>query len=202
MNLIIIIFIILILLLLILNKLKKSCLNKLNTLIQDNKIIAFKKLINKWYIKLLIKQSVINNFNLQAALIEKDNLSVIQSINNIEAYTNDQQQLANLYLTGFNYFVSTNNQVEAWNLLNKIKTINNDDMIKEASRVYNICLKKSDEDLNDLLNELDNLENDKKCVNEFLISLIYANKNDIANQQKYENLFKQHSTNKEKELNQ
>ena len=92
----------------------------------------------------------------------------------------------------FNAAIVEQDKKNSKKYLDLINELPNDRMKAEANRVYNIYILKNDKYLKELLEELENMEDRQKGVNEYLISIIYKNKHDLENAKKYEELSKKH----------
>ena len=95
-------------------------------------------------------------------------------------------------MKAFNFYVGLEDARNSKKYLSLINELPNERMKFEANRVYNIFILKNDKDLKDLLEEVENMEDREKGVNEYLISVIYKNKKDRENQKKYAELSRQH----------
>lgn len=171
---------------------KRSTYKKLVTYLQKGEIEQFNNEIDSRKIKLLFPKISILDMKLNASILEQDKLQTISYLEQICSLplTNSQKEI--YYMKAFNFFIGIKDKSNSRRFLEKINLLPNEQIKLEANRVYNIYIKKNDKDLSALLEELEDMEDEQKGVHEFLISLIYKNKKDFENAEKYEKLSKEH----------
>ena len=164
----------------IINTLKTRTYKNLVSYLQQGKIKEFNQKIDSRSVKLLFPKSSLLDLKFNAAIVEQDKKAAITS------------QKENYYMKAFNFFIGLKDKKNSKKYLDLINELPNDRMKAEANRVYNIYILKNDKYLKELLEELENMEDRQKGVNEYLISIIYKNKHDLENAKKYEELSKKH----------
>ena len=171
---------------------RKMIYGKLVGYLENGDFESFYKNVDKPINKLMISKVDLSYFKLKAAFIEQNKKKVIHYLDEIEPLLFSDKQKGKIYMDAFNYFIGIQDKHNAKEYLTRINEIGDPRQKIETNRVYNIYIKKSDEDLKDLLDECEDLMEENRAVNEYLISLIYKNKNDKENQKKYEELSKKH----------
>lgn len=172
--------------------LRKKLYSKLIGYVQDGDFKAFEAETNKFFVKLLVNRSDLVYLRLKAAFIEGNSKKVRDTLAELEPLLFSEKQKGRVYMDAFNFYIGIEDKTNSLAYLNKINELDNDQMKKEANITYNIYIKKSDENLQDLLDEISDMKEENRAIDEYLISLIYKNKNDKANAKKYEELSKKH----------
>ncbi len=176
----------------IINTLKTKTYQKLVTYLETGDYALFNQKINQPFIQFLFPKSSLLDLKFNAALIQQNKKEAIQYLEALCAMPLTASQKENYYMKAFNFFIGIKDKKNSKKYLDLINEGANDRMKVEANRVYNIYILKNDKDLDDLLDEIENMEDQQKGVNEFLISIIYKNKKDLKNAKKYEELSKEH----------
>ncbi|MCF0106602.1 MAG: hypothetical protein HUJ53_07560 [Holdemanella sp.] len=176
----------------LLKMVRKLLYNKLIALLQDGEFETFYKKTDTVLYRLLISKIDLLFLKLKASFLEQNKKRILLYLNEIEPLLITNMQKEKVYIDAFNYFISIEDKNNSKKYLNKINELDNPRMKIEVNRVYNIYIRKSDEDLKNLLEECMELEEENRAVHEYLISIIYKNKNDRKNQQKYEDLSRLH----------
>ena len=176
----------------LLKMVRKLLYNKLIALLQDGEFETFYKKTDTVLYRLLISKIDLLFLKLKAYFLEQNKKRILLYLNEIEPLLITNMQKEKVYIDAFNYFISIEDKNNSKKYLNKINELDNPRMKIEVNRVYNIYIRKSDEDLKNLLEECMELEEENRAVHEYLISIIYKNKNDRKNQQKYEDLSRLH----------
>lgn len=176
----------------VINTLKTKNYQKLVSYLETGDYDLFHQKINQPLIQFLFPKSSLLDLKFNAALIQQNKKEATQYLEALCAMPLTASQKENYYMKAFNFFIGIKDKKNSKKYLDLINEGSNDRMKVEANRVYNIYILKNDKDLEDLLDEIENMEDQQKGVNEFLISLIYKNKKDTVNAKKYEDLSKEH----------
>ncbi|MGM9946947.1 hypothetical protein [Floccifex sp.] len=176
----------------IISTLKKSTYKQLVSYLENGNFASFEKEIETTKVKTLLTKMSILDMKLNAAIVQQNKAQTSQLFEEIISLPLTPSQKEHYYMKAFNYYVGLLDKRNTKKYLDLIQKLNNDRMKLEANRVYNIYILKNDKDLRPLLKELEELEDEQKGVNEFLISLIYKNKKDMENAKKYEELSQKH----------
>lgn len=176
----------------IIGNLKKATYKKLVTYLQEGQLEEFYQEIDSQQVKFLFPKTSILDMKLNASIMSQDKIQTIKYLEEIcsQPLTNSQKEI--YFMKAFNFFVGVKDKKNSRRYLEKINLLPNERLKQEANRVYNIYILKNDKYLDELVEELEEMKDEQKGVNEFLISIIYKNKNDIENAEKYEKLSKKH----------
>ncbi|MDO4466432.1 MAG: hypothetical protein Q4C49_05425 [Bacillota bacterium] len=176
----------------IVENLKRSAYKRLVTYLQEGKLEEFHKEIDSQSIKFLFPKISVLDMKLNAAIVEQNKKQTIAYLEQICAMPLPNSQKEIYYMKAFNFFVGISDKKNCKLYLDKINQLPNERLKQEANRVYNIYILKNDKYLKDLLEELEEMEDSQKGVNEFLISIIYKNMKDFEKAEYYEELSKEH----------
>ncbi len=176
----------------VINTLKTKSYQTLVSYLETGDYDLFNQKINQPFIQFLFPKSSLLDLKFNAALIQQNKKEATQYLEALCAMSLTVSQKENYYMKAFNFFIGIKDKKNSKKYLDFINEGSNDRMKLEANRVYNIYILKNDKDLEDLLDEIENMEDQEKGVNEFLISIIYKNKKDKVNAKKYEDLSKEH----------
>lgn len=176
----------------LISTLKKSMVKKLIHYLEESEFESFYKDIDSTKTKLLLPKMSILDMKLNAEIVQQNENNIDALFDEICSLPLTPSQKEHYYMKAFNYYVSLSDKKHTKKYIHLINELPNERMKLEANRVYNIYILKNDKDLRSLLVELKDMDDEQKGVNEYLISLIYKNKNDMENAKKYEELSKQH----------
>lgn len=176
----------------LISTLKKSMVKKLIHYLEESEFESFYKDIDSTKTKLLLPKMSILDMKLNAEIVQQNKNNIDALFDEICSLPLTPSQKEHYYMKAFNYYVSLFDKKHTKKYIHLINELPNERMKLEANRVYNIYILKNDKDLRSLLVELKDMDDEQKGVNEYLISLIYKNKNDMENAKKYEELSKQH----------
>ena len=140
---------------------------------------------------LLLGQQDMAFLKLKCSFLMQDDEMVRHALEDL-GYITDPVKKKQIFADAFNYYTGKKDQEKARIWLEKIRTLADPLMEKECERVYDIFIMKSDKYLDELLSELYQLPDKRKAINEYLISVIYLNRHDDANHQKYRTLAQDH----------
>ena len=175
----------------LISTLKKSMVKKLIHYLEESEFESFYKDIDSTKTKLLLPKMSILDMKLNAEIVQQNKNNIDALFDEICSLPLTPSQKEHYYMKAFNYYVSLSDKKHTKKYIHLINELPNERMKLEANRVYNIYILKNDKDLRSLLVELKDMDDEQKGVNEYLISLIYKNKNDMENAKKYEELSKQ-----------
>ena len=175
------------------NKHKKKVVNKLLNLVVATKFDEFYEYIASDEVLEVIETYNINFLKLNIAQItenSKDFDSILAEFDNIKM---TQKQKVELYLKAFSYYADIENKIKSRKYKNLILETSQDETQKIfVNRLYNIKIQKEAIYLDEIIEETNNLPEEKRGQNEYLISCMYHNLNDSQNEKKYMDLFKTH----------
>lgn len=176
----------------IVSSLKRRKYRALVSCLEQGSYDAFYEDLNKTSTRLLFPKLSLLDLRLNAAMIQQNKKETARLLEEMSQMPLTPKQKESLYMKGFNYFVGLDDAKMSRKYRDLINGLDNERMKFEVNRVYNIFILKNDQDLADLLEELDSMDESEKGVSEYLVSVIYKNKKDTANQKKYEELSRRH----------
>lgn len=176
----------------VINTLKTTTYRRLVGYLESGNYDTFHKQIDSKKIKLLFPKSSILDLKLNASLVQQNKKESIHYLEELCSMPLTISQKEMYYMKAFNFFVGINDKKNCKKYLDLINSLPNEQMKAEVNKVYSIYILKNDKYLDELLEELENMEDDQKGVNEYLISIIYKNKKDFEKANEYEELSKKH----------
>lgn len=176
----------------VVNTLKTTMYRRLVGYLEKADYDHFYEEIDRKSTKFLFPKSAILDLKLNAAIIQEKKKETTAILDQLCSMPLTNSQKENYYMKAFNFYAGYEDEKNCRKYLKLINELPNDRIRYEANRVFNIFILKNDKDLSELLEELDGMEDRERGVNEYLISVIYKNRNDTANQKKYEELSKEH----------
>ena len=172
--------------------LKKNTSHKIVLAVESGNHDEFSLILQKRLTKFLFPAAYLDSLRLNEAMMRNDVNEIdriLEKMNKIKLSKKDKEKI---YTQAYNYYLSVKSYKKCGIWHDKIKELKNDRIINEIDKSYNIYVEKGYKYLDEMLEELEDIEPENRGVNEFLISLMYKNKNDKANALKYEKLSKEH----------
>lgn len=169
------------------NILLKSYTSKLTDLLLNNEYDEFNKLINSKIVKLILPTYNREYILLNSYLILDNFDKVKEQYNKIFNLKLSKKQERIVYLEAFNYFYSKNDRDMVDKVHNHIQTFEEEDIRKENQRIYDICVLKKANHIEEMEEEY-NKNNNKDLA--MMLYLQYKNINDDINAKKYKELMK------------
>ncbi|MCF0112083.1 MAG: hypothetical protein HUJ58_09300, partial [Erysipelotrichaceae bacterium] len=130
--------------------LRKKIYNSLLVLLRNKDFPKLYEMLDKPTTVFLLPKAQSLYIRLQGALAEKSD-QVDAILDALIPLVKDTKAKNELIMRGFNYYVDKEDKETAKKYLDLVNGTSNDNMKKEANRVYHIYIDKSDEDLEDLL---------------------------------------------------
>lgn len=150
------------------------------------------ELLNKKIIKFLFPPFNIEYCRLNEAFIKKDKSKIDEQFDILLKMRLNETQKQDLYLNGFNYYLSQNNKkrVEAfYKLAQELKN----ETVKNSMHIsYDILCNNGYKYLDEVLKAYENCPIEEKYMNEILLSIMYKNKGDLEKANYYEKLAGEH----------
>ncbi len=187
--------------------LKRKKYLELIKLLETKKFDEFHLEVKKLYTKILFPPFNLDYMELNAFILENNSKEIQKSFDSFNKKNLNKKQKEIVFMMAFNYYINLEEYNKAKKYIDLINNLDNIQMKKEANRIYDIYALKGYKYLDEMLDEISMMDDTYKGVNEFLISLMYKNKNDVENSEKYRKLSEKHmklldrkiSNNKEKE---
>lgn len=162
------------------NTLKKKDFEKLDELLASKTTQFFFAPFNIDYLRL------------NSAIMRNDSEMIKKCFKAFDGKRLNKKQKEEVYMKGFNYFIYEKDYDNAKIYLDKVNTLDNENMKQEAECIYDVYALNGYKYLDFLLEQTEKLDDIYKGVNEYLISMMYKNKGDEALSSKYQELSKKH----------
>ncbi len=172
--------------------LKKAVIVKLSSLLLEKKYKEFNIFLNSKFVKFFISKIDIINYQLSSSFLRNDVKEIEKTFTEIEKLSIPDSILDKLNMQAFNYYVSIKNENKVSYYLEKINKSKNNQLKQEANIVYDVYIVKGSKYLDFLLDRINMQEEIYNGADEYLISLIYENMNDLENAKKYFDLASKH----------
>ena len=176
----------------IINVLKKNQYIKILNCIQLRDHKGFENLCENRFTKFLFPEMYLDSLRLDEAMIRNNKSDVESCLERLTIAKLSEKDKEKVYSQAFNYYLSCGDEKNCREWLNRIEGLQNERLIQETRRTFDIYIEKGYKYLDEMLQETSEMEPSKAYVNEYLISLMYRNRNDKINAGKYEALAKQH----------
>ncbi len=172
--------------------LKKKQAQKIINAIEASDHKQFEALLETKLTNFLFPAMYLDSLRLNEAMIRNDVNDIDKILDRLSRARLSENDKEKIYVQAYNYYLSTKSYKKCGIWYEKIQTLKNDRLVSEISKSYDIYVEKGYKYLDEMLEELNDIEPSNRGVNEFLISLMYKNKGDKENGQKYEKLSQQH----------
>lgn len=166
--------------------------NEMITYLQTGKFEAFEKLTNSFIVKMLFPRYNIEYMKLNAYILEGDEAKIENQFDGLLSVKKSKVQTEDITMKAFNYYVGVENKEKCATLIETINTFTNERMVQEANIMYDVFILKKANHIDEILEMMEGMPDAQRGVNEYLLSVQYANINDQENAKKYENLSKKH----------
>ncbi len=172
--------------------LKSLQYKKLVSFLEKKEFDKFDQEIDTLYTKILFPPFNVDYMKLNGAILRNDERLIDKSFAVFDNKRLNVKQKEAVYMMAFNYYISLEDYKKAKKYVDAVNTLNNEQMKKEANRIYNIYAEKGHRYLDEMLEEVNMMDDTYKGVHEFLIYLMYENKGDKENAEKYKKLSEKH----------
>ena len=172
--------------------LKKKQYGKILDAIRMKDHQKFVSLCNDDLTKFLFPEMYLDTLRLDEAMIRNDRAEISYVLAHLLKADLSERDREKIYARAYNYYLSVHEERRCREWFERIRKLKNQNLIRECSRTYNIYIEKGDRYLDEMLEELKETEPEKAGANEYLISLMYANRKDRANEKKYRELAQTH----------
>ncbi len=165
--------------------LRRAVVNSVEDSLLRQDFTAFDKKIDKWYIRLFIPHFNVDFLKLNRALMAGDRAGTDRMFEYFDHVNLTEKQKENVWLRGFEYYISQEDRVMADKYYELIKGLQDQDLITYADRLYDIYVLKGWTYLDEMLDETETLPKDQQLEAFSMIAAMYLNKGDEENVQKY-----------------
>ena len=172
--------------------LKKKQYGKILEAIRMKDHQRFAVLCNDDLTKFLFPEMYLDTLRLDEAMIRNDRAEISYVLARLLKADLSERDREKIYAQAYNYYLSVHDERRCREWFGRIQKLKNQSLIRECSRTYNIYIEKGDRYLDEMLEELKETEPEKAGANEYLISLMYANRKDRANEKKFRELAQTH----------
>lgn len=175
---------------------RRSILGKLAELLMKGEIQEFEAMIERKDVKRLVPPFNLDYMRLNRAMITGDKKKIIEMFDSFKDKRLNEAQKKEIATKGFNYFISENDKKRVTYYRDQINTLSdtaeNKALKEEVNNFYDICIDKKTGKLKELLRKNEELDEQYRSVNEFLISTIYETLGDKEKQEEYRALSRKH----------
>lgn len=166
--------------------------NQMITCLQNGDYDGFFKTVDSFIVKFLIPRYNLEYLKLNAYILQgKEELIELQ-FDSLLAARKNKAQKEDITMKAFNYYVGVENKEKCTELMEEIKTFTNERMVQEATIMYDVFILKQGNHIKEIEEMMEGLGDAEKGINEYLLSVQYANIGDKENAKKYEKLSKKH----------
>lgn len=174
--------------------LKKSYQNKIYACFKSRDYERLEKILNRKIVKLVFLPFNIEYCRLNEAMMRNNKKMIDSQFDILLAMKLNERQKQDVYLNGFNYYLSTNDRKRIENFHKLSKTLKNEEIKKNIEMSYNILMEKGYKYLDEVLRIYEHCADEAKYINEYLLSVMYTNKGDHNKAKYYEDLAKKHES--------
>ncbi|NBK96938.1 MAG: hypothetical protein EOM50_02760 [Erysipelotrichia bacterium] len=171
-------------------KVKKQ--NKMINDLQSGKFDSFDKLVNSVLVKMLFPRYNLEYLKLNSYILQGKEEEIELQFDFLLNARKNKAQKEDITMKAFNYYVGVENKEKCTELIEQIKTFTNERMVQEATIMYDVFVLKQGNHIDEILEMMEGMSDAQKGVNEYLLSVQYANIGDSENAKKYEKLSKKH----------
>lgn len=166
--------------------------NKMITCLQNGDYDGFFKTADSFIVKFLIPRYNLEYLKLNAYILQGKEESIEAQFDSLLAARKSKAQKEDITMKAFNYYVGVENKEKCTELMEVIKTFTNERMVQEATIMYDVFILKQGNHIKEIEEMMEGLGDAEKGINEYLLSVQYANIGDKENAKKYEKLSKKH----------
>lgn len=171
---------------------KKKISHDIVIAIQSNNHDEFDAILKKKSTEFLFPAAYRDSLRLNEAMIRNDVNEIDRLLEKFSKIKISEADKEKIYTQAYNYYLSVKSYKKCGIWKDKVHELKNDQIVNEIDKSYDIYVAKGYKYLDEMIEELEYIEPVNRGVNEFLISLMYKNKNDKENALKYEKLSKEH----------
>lgn len=167
------------------NKKKNKVYLEIINCIENNDDENFNRIIEDKMTRFLFVPYQIEYIKLNKAIVSAKPKEIDAAFEVFDKRRLNNKQKEDIYMKGFNYYISTENKDKAKKYHDLIQGLDNEQMKKETNIVYDTYILKGYQYLDEIIAETEDLEDTYKGVNEFMISKMYENKGDSKMAKEY-----------------
>lgn len=181
--------------------LKRHYYLKILQMLKARQFNELEQLLESFTVKVVFSPFSLDYFKLNAVILKNDNTAINDMFELFRKRRLSKKQRELIYPMAFNYYINLKQYDKAKVYLDLINTkLSNEQMKNELNKIYDIFALKGYTYLESMLEELELIDDTYKGVNEYLISVMYFNKGDQENGEKYEKLSQEHMALLDKEI--
>lgn len=172
------------------NIIKKKYQDKFVELFQNKKFDELEELLNKKIVKYTFMPFNIEYLRLNIAFVKDDEKAINNQFEVFSKMPMNTKQKEDVYIKYFNYYVMIEDMERAKKAYELVQSLKNDNIKKNADITYDIFCEKGYKYLDEIKESADNATGEMKGYNSYLVSLMYDNKGDKENAEKYKEIAK------------
>ena len=172
--------------------LKKYYQNKIFICFKKHNYEELEKILNNRIVKFVFLPFNVEYCRLNEALASNNKKMINKQFDILLEMKLNEHQKEDVYLSGFNYYLSEENNKKIQKFYKLSRSLKNEDLKKSISISYNIFVEKGYNYLDEILQTYERCEEKEKYINEYLLSVMYQNKGDCEKAKLFEALAKAH----------
>lgn len=172
------------------NIIKKKYQDKFVELFQKKKFDELEELLNKKIVKYTFMPFNIEYLRLNIAFVKDDEKAINNQFEVFSKMPMNTKQKEDVYVKYFNYYVMIEDMERAKKAYELVQGLKNENIKKNADITYDIFCEKGYKYLDEIKESADNATGEMKGYNSYLVSLMYENKGDKENAEKYKEIAK------------
>lgn len=173
---------------------KKYYLNKVSILFTKKDFKAIDALLDRKFVKFIFEPYNIEYLKLNEAMLSGSKKHINQQFEILSKMKLKEKQKEDVYLNAFNYYLSEEDDKNANKYYRLIKTLKNENLIKNVEISYDVFVNEGYKYIDDVLKEYSICPESEKFINEYLLSIMYKNKGDKQKFEYYDKLANEHKT--------
>lgn len=188
-----IVIVVLVAYLIITKMMKKKIFAQIISAVQNQDMDEVERITKKASTRYLIPPFNLEYLKLNAYILEGNKRKINDQFDLlIKNMRKNKAQTEDVTMKAFNYYVGMEDKHRTKELLEKIDTFTNVRMQEEAHMMYDIFIQKGFNYIEQMEEDLKNMNDAQKAINEYLLSVQYANKGDKEKAKEYEDLSRKH----------
>lgn len=172
------------------NYMRKKYQDQFIKLFSQQKFDELEQLLNKKSVRYFFMPFNIEYMRLNMAFVKGDEKEIDKQFEVFDRISMNTKQKEDFFVKQFNYYIMMEQFDKVQKPYEAIQSLKNEQIKKAADITYDIFVKKGYQYLEEIESEFENCPEQMKGYNAYLISLMYENKKDENNAEKYKQLAK------------
>lgn len=167
------------------NAMRKKYQDQFVKLFSQQKFDELEQLLNKKSVRYFFMPFNLEYIRLNMAFIKGDEKAIDKQFEVFDKISMNTKQKEDLFVKEFNYYIMMEDYDKAQKPYEAIQNLKNEQIKKAANITYDIFVKKGHQYLEEIEKGYEECPEQAKGYNAYLISLMYENKGDKENSEKY-----------------